>query len=418
MSTNMRVNPKISVVVPVYNAENFLDESIPSLLNQTFKEIEVLCVNDGSKDNSLKILERFAKIDSRIKVIDKKNGGCGSARNMGLDYAVGEYIYFFDPDDYVLHNTFEELHNNATKNKSDLVMFKIARFIDGEPVDYSIPGFDFDNVFKGVDFNNFTFTYKDIKKYVLNASFAPWCKLYKKDLIESNGFRFATNVAFDDAPFHVQSLLKAKRISFIPDFFYHYRLSNPNSVNNTASNGIDIFKICDIVEDFLKENKFYGEFVKEFELFKVVQIDNYLFSTNTEEYFQKAKEEFGKIDTSNSIIYPHLIRRMQLICESESLNEYVQKFFNTQINKLENDKNNLKEQQNKLNEEIRNLEEQKDKSNKEIQKLKQNNQKLLNENKELKKENDELREIKDTVFNSNSWKITKPLRNTVQKIKK
>ena len=94
-----KLYPKISVLIPVYNVSEFLHESIASLLNQTMKEIELICVNDGSKDNSLDILLEFSRQDARVRVIDKPNGGCGSARNRALDEASGDYIYFFDPDD-------------------------------------------------------------------------------------------------------------------------------------------------------------------------------------------------------------------------------------------------------------------------------------------------------------------------------
>ena len=133
---------KVSVIIPVYNAAEYLEESIGSVLNQTLEDIELICVNDGSKDNSLEMLNDFAKKDHRVKVIDKPNGGCGSARNKALDNATGEFIYFFDPDDYILENCFEELYNNAINNDTDLVMFKIARFRDGEPINYNIPGFN------------------------------------------------------------------------------------------------------------------------------------------------------------------------------------------------------------------------------------------------------------------------------------
>ena len=107
---------KVSVIIPVYNAEEFLDESINSVLNQSLEDIELICVNDGSKDNSLEILNNFSKKDKRVKVFDKPNGGCGSARNKGLDNATGEFIYFFDPDDYILPNALEELYANAIIN--------------------------------------------------------------------------------------------------------------------------------------------------------------------------------------------------------------------------------------------------------------------------------------------------------------
>lgn len=315
--------PTISVVVPVYNAEPFLEEALSSILNQTFKDFEVLCVNDGSSDNSFKLLNEFANKDPRVKIINKPNGGCGSARNMGLDFAHGDYIYFFDPDDYVLPDAFEKLYKNAVKNDSDLVMFKIARFRDGESVDYSIPGFDFDKLFKNTDFNNFTFDYHDIKDYVLNSSFAPWSKLYKKEFIDKyDDFRFDLGVAFDDVPFHVKSLIRASKISFVPEFFYHYRLSNPNSVNNTKSNQIDIFKICDLVEEFLVSEGVFKEFKDEFYAFKIAQICNYIISCNYEPYYQLAKEEFSKIDISNLELPNYIVGRYNNVLNSNSYNEY------------------------------------------------------------------------------------------------
>lgn len=336
-------SPKISVIIPVYNAEEFLEESITSVLNQTFKDIELVCVNDGSKDNSLEMLNNFAKKDSRVKVIDKPNGGCGSARNMSLDNATGEYVYFFDPDDYVLPDAFEKLYNNAISNNSDLVMFKIARFRDGEHINYNIPGFNFDEIFTDVNFDNFTFNYKNIKNYVLNSSFAPWSKFYKKEFLDSyDDFRFDLGVAFDDVPFHVKSLLRASRISFVPEFFYHYRLSNPNSVNNTKANQIDIFKICDLVENFLVKENYLVEFFYEFIDFKITQILNYVISSNFEEYFQKTKKEFLKIKKNyldkpnfdNSKIPKNQLEQIEIILQSNSLESYK---FNLNIEKFKKD---------------------------------------------------------------------------------
>ena len=367
-------NDKISVIIPVYNAEEFLEESITSVLNQTYTNIELICVNDGSKDNSLSMLNDFAEKDNRIKVIDKPNGGCGSARNKALDNATGEYIYFFDPDDYILPNAFEKLYENAILNNSDLVIFKIARFRDDEPIDYSIPGFNFDEIFTNVDFNNFTFDYHDIKNYVLNSSFAPWSKFYKKEFLDKyEDFRFDLNVAFDDVPFHVKSLLRASRISFVPEFFYHYRLSNPNSVNNTKANQIDIMKICDIVENFLKEEMYFKHFIPEFIDFKITQILNYIISSNFEEYFQSAKKEFkdikqkylNKPNFNLELISQDKLDKIELIINSSSLESYK---FNLEIFKFEknNSKNNSKNKTNMkfetpvLNENFKGLDQKQD----------------------------------------------------------
>lgn len=326
---------KISVIVPVYNAEKFLEESISSVLNQTLKDIEIICVNDGSKDNSLQMLNEFARKDTRVKVFDKENGGCGSARNFGLERAKGRYVYFFDPDDYILPNAFEKLYDNAINNDSDLVLFKIARFRDGEEVDYSIPGFDFDNVFTNVNFNSFTFNYKDVKSYVLNSSFAPWTKLYKKEFLDKyNDFRFEVGVAFDDVPFHVQTLLRAKKMSFVPEFFYHYRLSNPNSVNNTKSNQIGIIKICNIVYNFLLNEGYYDEFKDEFLLFKINQLLNYIISSNSVSYFDNVKKEFKNMDFSSKNISSSLLKKVNAVLYSPSYQNYRRLILDTSKKKV------------------------------------------------------------------------------------
>ena len=318
---------KISVVIPVYNVEEYLEESILCLFNQTFEDFELICVNDGSKDNSLDILKKFAKIDPRVIIINKENGGCGSARNRGLDEAKGDYIYFFDPDDYIVPNAFEDLYNNITNNKSDFVIFKFALFMEGEPVDYSRPTFDLDEIFKDADFNNFTFTYKDVKRHVLNSSFAPWTKLYRADFLNKyDDFRFDLGVAFDDVPFHVKSMLRAKKISFAPDYYYHYRYANPNSVNNTSSNGIDIMKIIDIVEDFLKKEKYFDELKNEFFCFKINHITIYMISTNSDEYFKLAKQKLLELNEDDLKEIPKdLLKKYYLIVESNSLKEYKSK---------------------------------------------------------------------------------------------
>ena len=349
---------KISVVIPVYNAEPFLDEAINSLLNQSLDDFELIFVNDGSKDNSLNILKKYAEDDSRFIIIDQDNAGCGAARNRALSEATGDYIYFFDPDDYVLPNAFEKLYENAISNDSDLVIFKIARFRYKGDIDYSKPGFNFDKVFKNEDFDNFTFNYKDVKKYVLNSSFAPWSKLYKREFLDRyDDFRFDLGVAFDDVPFHVKSMLRAKRLSFVPDFFYHYRF-NPNSVNNTSSNGMDIFRICDIIEAFLKRENYYDEFIEEFKLFKIAQILNYILSTDSQDYFEKAKEEFMKIDLGSShLLSDNLLRRYGLVLKSDDYADFKRKDYDLLIENLENTNEKLVKKLDKLTEENKELKE-------------------------------------------------------------
>ncbi len=342
-------NPRISVVIPVYNAEPFLQESINSLLNQTFTDFELICVNDGSKDNSLKILEEFAKDDNRVRIIDQPNGGCGAARNRGLKEAKGDFVYFFDPDDFLVPTAFQELYKNAILNNSDLVLFKLAFWIEGQPIDYSQPHFDLDNYFTGVDFYNFVFSPEDIKKYVMNAkAFAPWFKLYKKELLDKfDDFQFPVNLPFDDVPFHIKSLLRASRISFVPEFFYHYRIDNPNSVNSNPKNSMGIIKIIDIVDKFLRNEHYIQEFLYEFYNFKIYHTFIYFFrSADSEEFFQAVKKEYVKMKEESfsmdinmeNILDQDLFEIYNMVLNSNSFLEYK---FNFEKDLIEKDNKRL-----------------------------------------------------------------------------
>ncbi len=461
---------KISVIVPVYNSEEFLTESINSLLNQTFTDFEVICINDGSKDQSLRLLKNLKKRDDRIKIIDKENSGCGSARNVGIENADGEYVFFFDPDDFIREDAFEKLYENAKNNDSDMVLSQIAWYSEGKSINLNKPGIDLENVFENVDFNNFTFTYKDIKRYVLNSYFAPWIKLYKKDFIKvENHFRFQENIAFDDVPFHVETIINAKRISFVPETFYQYRTSNINSVSNTSSNSIDIHRICDIVENILRQKDLFEELKENFYEFKIVQLLLYVISSSSEMYYKSVKYELMKIDIAALNLPENLVDKYNLLVNSRNYEEYrninhapqskqtniTKKYkeleeenrqMNEKVNKLVQNnesliqekqeivalqKDVLKEKEELLeeNELIKNkieiLENEKfnlkkdndylTASNKTLKEYNENisteNDDLKSENESLLKDNVELKKVNELVLSSKSWKLTKPLRS-------
>lgn len=468
---------EISVIVPVYNSEDFLTESINSLLNQTFTDFEIICINDGSTDQSLRLLNNLKKRDNRIKIIDKENGGCGSARNVGIENAHGKYVYFFDPDDYIREDAFEKLYENAENNDSDMVFSQIAWYSEGKTINLNKPGINLDKHFKNVDFNNFTFTYKDIKRYVLNSYFAPWIKLYKTDFLKvENNFHFPENIAFDDVPFHVETIIKAKRISFVPEAFYQYRTSNVNSVSNTSSNSVDIFKICDIIENILRENGLFEEFKSNFYEFKIVQLLLYVIPSNSEMYYKGVKYELMKININGLNLPERVVTKYNSLVNSGNYEEYLNinnakipehidlskknkeleegnKKMNERIDQLViNNEKLIREQQEIVslqkkvikekeelieeNEYMKNrieiLENEKfylnrnndylvtsNKTLKEYNdKLNKENNNLKSENKSLLNDNAELKEVNENVLSSTSWKITKPLRSIKLLLKK
>ena len=314
---------KVSVIIPVYNVEIFLEECLDSVVNQTLKDIEIICVNDGSTDNSLAILESFSESDDRIKIFSQENMGVAASRNRGIKLSQGEYIYFIDSEDYIELDMLEELYHNAIFNDSNIVISKIALFNDQSyEIDLSFPGFDFEKILGDVNFNNFNFDYADVKKYVLNASFAPCMKLFKREFIVENDFAFLENKAFEDILFHVRTFLNANRISFSPNCYYYYR--NPKSIRNTPKSGfyIDLFKVINMVKDYLVNENYYDEFKEEFCLFKVIQILNYILM-GSEDYFQMAKEELSKIKGVNNLkISEENLKRLELVLKSNSFEEY------------------------------------------------------------------------------------------------
>ena len=123
---------KVSVVIPIYNVEKYIEGCLKSICNQTLKDIEILCINDGTPDKSMKIVEKIAKKDKRIKIINKENGGLSSARNAGIDNAKGKYIYFIDSDDQLKENALEILYNKMEEEKLETLFFDAENVYENE----------------------------------------------------------------------------------------------------------------------------------------------------------------------------------------------------------------------------------------------------------------------------------------------
>ena len=288
-------NPSVSVIIPVYNVEEYLEKCLESIVNQSLEDMEIICIDDGSTDNSLNILNDFAMKDKRIKIISQDHCGVGCAKNVGLDYANGDLIFFIDSDDFIPLHSLETAYKNIILNLSDLVIFKVARF-DNDKFIYSLPGFPIDELFD-VDFNDFTFDYNSVKDFVLNASFATWLKAYKKEFLDKfPDLKFPVGVAYEDVIFHVKCFVYATKMSFCPEFLYYYRLSNPNSIIHTKSNTFDIFKVCDDVESFLISSGYMEEFELEFLIFKLRQLSQYISLSDSEEYVDLVKKEFKSLN--------------------------------------------------------------------------------------------------------------------------
>ena len=147
-------NPKISVIIPVYNVEKYLRECLNSVINQTMEDIEIICVNDGSTDGSLDILKEYANNDNRLKIVDKKNTGLGPSRNVGLDYISGEYVMFLDSDDMLRNNACEIAYEKIKESNSDILSFGWHVFTDTDNPGYKKISKDYKLVDKNISFMN------------------------------------------------------------------------------------------------------------------------------------------------------------------------------------------------------------------------------------------------------------------------
>lgn len=239
--------PKVSVIMPVYNVEDYLEKSIESVLNQTLKEIEFIIVNDGSKDNSKAIIEKYLKSYKNIIYLEKENGGLSSARNHGMKYATGEYIAFLDSDDYVELQMYEEMYNVAKKENADMVE---CDFI----WEYTHK--------KKIDMGKLYFSKKEA---IEKARVVAWNKIIKREIIEKAKVEFPFGLRYEDVEFFYKILPYLNKISFIKKCFVHYVQRNSSIANTQDLRTKEIFKVLDNVIKYYKENNIFEEYKEEIE---------------------------------------------------------------------------------------------------------------------------------------------------------
>lgn len=246
---------KISVIIPVYNVEKYIRQCLESVINQTYKNLEIIIVNDGTKDNSMKIVEEYLQ-DKRIKIINKENGGLSSARNKGLEEATGKYISFIDSDDYIDLNLYENIVNEL--NEEDVIIFDYYVYNEKNK-NFEIIAKKEENL--KIDDNKFLCT---------SHSNNCWNKLYKREFILKIGIKFL-EILYEDVFWNIQTIFEASKIKYINRKYYYYRINRENSIM-TKSNKIEkdksdnkfleyqkysYFKIYEAIHKFylLNENK-------------------------------------------------------------------------------------------------------------------------------------------------------------------
>ncbi|MGN1044072.1 MAG: glycosyltransferase family 2 protein [Acutalibacteraceae bacterium] len=231
---NRALPPKVSAIVPVYNTEKYLDDCLTSIENQTLKDIEIICINDGSTDNSLKILESHASRDDRIKIINQENQGVSVARNKGIEAATGEYISFMDSDDLLVDFAYDKAYENASRFGVDILEFGCLEFFDGE--DFTIPSYEH-NYSKVVVRKRYK-NQDPFETFKLGRG-PTWDKLWKREFILNNNLKFCEGASRgEDTIFNNLSIPLTYKTVSDGNPLYCYRRHREGSLMNISESDV------------------------------------------------------------------------------------------------------------------------------------------------------------------------------------
>jgi glycosyltransferase involved in cell wall biosynthesis len=278
---------KVSIIVPVYNVENYLAKCLDSLVSQTLQDIEILVINDGSKDHSGLVIDEYArKFPDKIKAFAKENGGLSDARNFGIERASGEYIGFVDSDDYVMETMFEEMQQLAEKHQAKMVICNIQKVDQDGKVTQKLT--QIPNMSEKIELEDHFSVFSDLSYFACN-------KLFKKELFDHK--RFKKGIHFEDIQLIPQLLLECKTLAQTQNFHYQY-LERTDSITKThTEKGLDILKAVREVEQAF-EGSGYSHKRKELKNF---QIFEGVYSFLAYLAFVKDNETFYKMDAELAI---------------------------------------------------------------------------------------------------------------------
>lgn len=278
---------KVSILVPIYNVEKYLRQCLNSLTRQTLEDIEIICLNDGSTDSSLDILEEYAKNDSRIVVVNKKNSGYGDSMNKGLKKASGEYIGIVESDDFIELNAFERLYGLAKKFDADVVRSNYFHSKGGKDTKYSyVVSHDTGRLIDPAS-----------RTWIFYQAPAIWSAIYKRSFIEEHKIDFlpTPGASYQDTGFNFKVWSSTHKAVFTDEAFLHYRLDNESSSVNNPGKIYNVCKEYAEIEDYLRRNKIYDNYA---EIMQMAKFGAYYWNIYRlapglrKDFVKKAKDEF------------------------------------------------------------------------------------------------------------------------------
>lgn len=316
---------KVSVIMPVYNGSEYLAEAIDCVLNQTHDDLELICVDDGSTDNSLGILRNYEQKDKRVMVFSQQNQGGGAARNFALSHISGKYLYFMDADDKIKLDAFSQLISEMEDKNLDFIIFSAINYASDTGELFKTPYYSMEKL-KAFGEGK-VFSFDDLGDLIFDISVTPWCKFYNAQFVMDSGARFLENSIFHDNQFFWEVLFNAKRMSFIDGYYYTRRRHSASSTGagderyvniiNVVNNIIKLFDKYNQLDRFKKilYNKkvlwIYTRYVEISDDFKQI------FYTEMKKDFKAIDDVSFKscLDTKNTFIFESVIN-------SDTLNEF------------------------------------------------------------------------------------------------
>ena len=281
---------KISVIIPIYNVEKYIAECLNSTINQTHKNLEIICVDDCGCDNSIKIAEEFAQKDGRIKIIHhEQNKGLAPARNTGLDAASGDYIFFLDSDDYILPDILEKMYNKITGAGCDFVDSSAEAFPDNPENEEQVKKAEkTDLLYKGYD--NYKVTPENFEQTLVKLHCLTWGKLFKSEFLKDNNIRFVdTNAAFEDNGFFLKILSCQPEFSTLRDTGVMYRVNSASitsNMNKDKNRELKKKHLKIVMDDALNYMKTKKDGDKLFKILKNSGAFNWQFRKKSDKFFK------------------------------------------------------------------------------------------------------------------------------------
>ncbi len=308
---------KVSVIVPIYNVEQYLAKCLDSIINQTYKNLEIICVNDCSPDNSEKILNEYSKKDDRIKILNReKNGGLSAARNSGLDIATGEYVYFIDSDDWIDDDYLEQMVKKIEDNNVDMILnTNIVKESETQSEHF---------VWQKYNKKNTEGEFLDKVTALTNSQCMIYCHLYKRDFLINNKLRFPEGYIHEDEYFqHISKILLKELFAFYGPVYHYWQ--RPNSIMTSRKSKVEPYvKIFSLVYDFYKNNNLLNK-ENRIKLFRLECMDKINSSQDfllVKQYLKKIEKDFEEERMASSDYEKYLFKNIK---NSATYEEYCTK---------------------------------------------------------------------------------------------